>query len=153
MIAGIGLVLFCCCFLLAAFRLGTTMRNNGCNGIVDTIDQGSGAGTIRGYTGAQPTNVSDNPSGTALFTCTFSDPAFGNAGATVAGRADASAITSDTSADASGTCEHFAIYDSDVNPLADGTAAAGSGDLNFDNNVIVIGGTVAISSFQVTQPI
>lgn len=133
-----------------ALRLGTTMRNAACNGIVDTIDQGSGAGTIRIYTGAQPAAVSDNPSGTALGTLTFSDPAFG---AAATGVATASAITSDTSADNSGTAGHAAIYDSDVNPLADMTCGQGSGDLDFDNNVIVAGGTIAISSLTVTTPI
>lgn len=133
-----------------ALRLGTTMRNNADNAIVDTIDQGSGAGTIRGYTGAQPTAVSDNPSGTALGTLAFSDPAFGNA---ATGVATASAITSDTSADASGTIQHMAIYDSDVNPLADLDAAQGSGTANFDNSTIVAGGVIAISSATVTVPI
>lgn len=133
-----------------ALRLGTTMRNNACNGIVDTIDQGAGAGTIKVYTCAQPAAVSDNPSGTLLGTLTFSDPAFGNA---ATGVATASAITSDTSADNSGTAAHGAIYDSDANPLADCSAGQGSGDLNFDNNVIVAGGTIAISSMTVTQPI
>lgn len=133
-----------------ALRLGTTMRNNACNGIVDTIDQGSGAGTIRIYTGSQPAAVSDNPSGTALGTLTFSDPAFGNSST---GVATASAITSDTSADASGTALHAAIYDSDVNPLADCTCGQGSGDVNFDNSTIVAGGVIAISSMTVTVPI
>mgnify|MGYP001566571902 CR=1 FL=1 len=133
-----------------ALRLGTTARNNACNGIVDGIDAGAGAGTIRVYTGAQPTNVSDNPSGTALGTLTFTDPAFGNA---ATGVATASAITSDTSADNSGTAAHFAIYDSDVNPLMDGDAAQGSGTMNFDNNVIVAGGVIAISAMTVTVPI
>ena len=133
-----------------AFRLGTTMRNAAANAIVDTIDQGAGAGTIKMYTGAQPAAVSDNPSGTLLGTLTFSDPAFGNA---ATGVATASAITSDTSADNSGTCQHAAIYDSDVNPLADADAAQGSGTVNFDNNVIVAGGVIAISSMTITQPI
>lgn len=133
-----------------ALRLGTTCRNNACNGIVDTIDQGSGAGTFKMYTGAQPAAVSDNPSGTLLGTLTFSDPAFGNAST---GVATASAITSDTSADNSGTCQHGAIYDSDVNPLMDADAAQGSGVINFDNNVIVAGGVIAISSMIVTVPI
>lgn len=133
-----------------ALRLGTTMRNNACNGIVDTIDQGSGAGSIKFYTGLQPTNVSDNPSGTLLGTCPFSDPAFGNS---ATGVATASAITSDTNADASGTCQHAAIFDSDSNALADLDAAQGSGSVNFDNNVIVAGGTIAVSSMTVTVPI
>ena len=126
------------------------MRNAACDGIVDVIDQGAGAGTIGIYTGAQPATVAANPSGTLLGTLTFSDPAFGSA---VAGVATASAITSDTSADASGTAQHFAIYDSNGNPLADGDAAQGSGTMNFDNSVIVAGGVIACSSFVVTVPI
>lgn len=132
-----------------AFRLGTTMRNNGCNGVVDTIDQGSGAGTIKIYTGAQPGSVGGTY-GTLLGTCTYSDPAFGSAST---GVATASAITSDTSADNSGTALSFTVNDSDANVLADGSCGQGSGDMNFDNNVIVTGGTIAITSMTVTQPI
>ena len=133
-----------------AFRLSTTARNGACDGIVDGIDAGAGAGTIKVYTGAQPATVAGNPSGTLLGTLTFSDPAFG---AAAAGVATASAITSDVSADNSGTCEHAAIYDSNANPLSDMDAAQGSGSLNFDNNVIVAGGVIAISAMTVTVPI
>jgi hypothetical protein len=133
-----------------SLRLSTTVRNNACNAIVDTIDQGSAAGTLKIYTGAQPASVADNPSGTLLGTCTFSDPAFGNAST---GVATASAITSDTNADNSGTAGHGCIFDSDNNPLMDMTCGLGSGDINFDNNVIVAGGVIAISSMTITQPI
>lgn len=133
-----------------AFRLGTTMRDNACNGIVDTIDQGTGAGTIKHYTGAQPSTVALNPSGTLLGTNTFSDPAFG---ASSVGVATAGAIGNDTSADASGTAAHFVFLDSDANPLADGDTGQGSGTCNFDNAVIVAGGIIAISSATVTVPI
>lgn len=133
-----------------AFRLSTASRNAACNGVVDLIDAGSGAGTIAIRTGSQPTNVGDADSGTLLGTLTFSDPAFGNAST---GVATASAITSDTSADASGTAGHFRIKDSDANIIADGTCGLGSGDLSFDNNVIVAGGVIAISSMTVTAPI
>jgi len=133
-----------------AFRLSTDTRNKACDAIVDDIDAGAGAGTIAIRTGAQPTNVGDSDTGTLLGTLTFSDPAFGAASA---GTATASAITSDTNADASGTAGHFRIKDSDGNIVADGTCGQGSGDLSFDNNVIVAGGTIAISSFTVTVPI
>jgi len=125
------------------------MRNNGCNGIVDTIDQGSGAGTTKIYTGTQPGSVGGTY-GTILGTLTFSDPAFGNAST---GVATASAISSDTSADNSGTALTATITDSDLNVLADATCGQGSGDYDFDNNVIVAGGTIAISSMTLTQPI
>ena len=132
-----------------AFRLGTTMRNNATNGVVDTIDQGAGAGTVKVYTGSQPGSVG-GAYGTLRGTLTFSDPAFG---ASATGVATASAITSDTSADNSGTAATFALMDSDANVLADGTCGLGSGDLSFDNNVIVAGGVIAISSMTITTPI
>jgi hypothetical protein len=133
-----------------AYRLSTDTRNKGCDAIVDDIDAGSGAGTIAIRTGSQPTNVGDADTGTLLGTLTFSDPAFGSASS---GVATASAITSDTSADNSGTAAHARIKDSDSNIHSDCTCGQGSGDVNFDNNVIVAGGTIAISSMTVTQPI
>lgn len=132
-----------------AFRLGTTMRNNGCNGVVDTIDQGSGSGTVKIYTSTQPGSVGGTY-GTLLGTLTFSDPAFGNAST---GVATASSITSDTNADASGTAGTFTLTDSDLNVLADGTCGTSGTDMVFDNNVIVAGGTIACSSFTITMPI
>jgi hypothetical protein len=133
-----------------AFRLSTDTRNKACDAVVDDIDAGAGAGTIAIRTGAQPTNVDDADSGTLLGTLTFSDPAFGAASS---GTATASAITSDTNADASGTAGHFRIKDSNANIVADGTCGQGSGDLSFNNSAIVITGTISITSFTVTVPI
>jgi hypothetical protein len=133
-----------------ALRLATAARNAACDGIVDLIDGGAGAGTIAIRTGAQPTNVGDADTGTLLATLTFSDPAFG---AAAAGVATASAITSDTNVDATGTAGHFRIKDSNSNIVADGTCGQGSGDLSFNNSSLVAGGTCAITSFTVTQPI
>lgn len=133
-----------------AFRLSTDTRNKACDAIVDDIDAGGGAGTIAIRTGAQPTNVGDADTGTLLGTLTFSATAFGSS---VSGTATAAAITSDTTADASGTAGHFRIKDSAGNIVADGTCGQGSGDLSFDNAAIVAGGVIAISSFTVTVPI
>src|SRR5688500_19555845 len=124
-----------------AFRLATDTRNKAANAIVQDLDAGSGAGTIAIRTGAQPTNVGDADTGTLLGTLTFSDPAFGAAST---GVATASAITSDTNADNSGTAAHFRIKDSDGNIHSDGTCGQGSGDISFDNSAIVAGGTIAI---------
>src|SRR5678815_5204137 len=132
------------------FRLATDTRNKACDAIVDDIDAGSGAGTVAIRTGAQPTNVGDADSGTLLGTLTFSDPAFG---ASATGTATANAITSDTNADASGTAGHFRIKDSDGNIHSDGTCGTSGTDMIFDNNVIVAGGTIAITSMTVTVPI
>lgn len=133
-----------------ALRLSTDTRNKACDAQVDDIDAGSGAGTIQIRTGSQPTNVGDAASGTLLGTLTFSDPAFG---ASSTGTATASSITSDSSADASGTAGHARILDSDSNIVADCTCGQGSGDINFDDSTIVSEGTIAISSMTWTQPI
>lgn len=132
-----------------AYRLGTTARNGACDGIVDAIDSG-GTGTIQVRTGAQPTNVSDSPTGTLLGTLTFSATAFGAAST---GVATAASITSDTSADASGTAGYFVIKNGSAANHSDGTCSTSGADMNFDNNVIVAGGVVAVSSMSVTVPI
>lgn len=134
------------------FKISTSARNGACNGIVDLLDAGAGAGTIGIRTGVPPTNVADANSGTLLGTLTFSDPAFGNS---ATGVATASAITSDTNADASGEAGHFRCYDSDANTIFQGTAGVSGDtpDMVFDNDVIVAGGTIAITSMTVTVPI
>lgn len=131
------------------YRLATAIREAACDAVVDAIDTG-GTGTLQVRTGAQPTNVGDAAQGTLLGTLTFSATAFG---ASSTGVATAAAITSDTSADASGTAGHFRLLRGNGNIHSDGTCGQGSGDLNFDNNVIVAGGVIAISAMTITCPI
>lgn len=135
--------------LVPVFRLGTTMRNAGIAAIAAVVDQGAGAGKINFFTGSQPGSVGGTY-GTLLGTVTFSDPAFGSPST---GTVTASAITSDTSADASGTCTCFNMADSSNNVLSDGTCGTSGTDIVFDNNVIVAGGVIAVSSLTMTQPI
>ncbi len=132
-----------------SYRLGTTMRNAGIAAVAAVVDQGAGAGKINFFTGAQPGSVGGTY-GTLLGTVTFSDPAFG---APSTGVVTASSITSDTSADASGTATCFNMADSNNNVLSDGACATSGSDINFDNNIIVLGGTIAVSSLTMTQPI
>lgn len=135
------------------FKISTAWRNAACDAGVDLIDAGTGAGTLAHRTGSQPTNVNDASSGTLLGTNVFSSTAFGAASS---GTATAASITSDTNADNSGTAGYFRIYAGaagDTAALAQGNTGTSGADLNFDNNVIVAGGTIAISSFTVTQPI
>ncbi len=131
-----------------SYRLSTAARNAACDALVDLIDP-SGPGTIRIRTSTQPTNVGDADSGTLLGTLTFSATAFG---ASSTGVATAASITSDTSADASGSATQFRIY-SNAGIHSDGTCGQGSGDLSFDNNTIVAGGVIAINSMTITVPI
>jgi hypothetical protein len=126
-----------------ATTISTAARNAACNAIVDLLDAGAGAGYIEIKTG------STIGSGTLLGTLTFSDPAFGNAST---GVCTASSITSDTTADNSGTAGNFQCYDSDATAIIGGTAGVAAEDMVFDNATIVAGGTIACSSFTVNMP-
>lgn len=132
------------------FRLSTAARNAACDGIVDLIDAGSPPGLTRVRTSTQPTNVGDAESGTLLGTLTHSTTAFGSSST---GTATAASITSDTSADASGTAAHFRTLNAAASCIVDGTAGTSGCDMNFDNATIVAGGVIAISSYTITVPI
>lgn len=131
------------------FELSAAARNAACNAVVDLIDAGSGAGYMQIRTGTQPATPTDAATGTLLATLTFSDPAFGNASS---GVATASAITSDTNVDASGTAGYFHIFDSDNTGIFCGSVGTSGADINFNTVTFVAGGTAAISSLTVTVP-
>lgn len=107
-------------------------------------------GSIQIRSGAQPATPDTAASGTLLGTPAFGATAFGATNSS--GVATANAITSDTSADASGTAAHGRLLDSSAAIRGDVSCGQGSGDINFDNNVIVAGGTIAISSMTLTTP-
>lgn len=133
------------------FKISAAARNAAADAVVDLVDGGSGAGTMKIYTGSPPATPATAASGTLLATLTMSDPAFGAASG---GVATASSITSDASADATGDAGYFRVLDSDSNVIFQGTAgeSADSPDLTFDDKSIVSGGTVAVSSFTYTAP-
>jgi len=126
-----------------AITLTANARNAACNGVVDLVDAGAGAGTIE-LKSAASTVAGTNE----VATCTFSDPAFG---AAAAGVATASAITNDTNA-TGGTAGFFTIFDSNGAAVLQGTVATSGADLNISSVAIGAGDTVAITSFTVTMP-
>lgn len=134
-----------------ATRIATSARNAAADAVVDLLDAGSGAGYIEIRTGTQPATPATTASGTLLATLTLSDPAFGAASS---GTATASAITGDSSADATGTAGWFRAYDSTSAAVIDGsvTATGGGGDMTLSSTSIVAGGTVDITSWTVTMP-
>lgn len=131
-------------------NLSAAAANAACNAIVDLIDAGSGAGTLRIYDGTKPagpgTAITDQ---NLLAELTFSDPAFGNASN---GVATASAITQDSSANATGTATWFRILDSDATAILDGTVGTSGADLNLVTTSITATQPVQISSLTVTIP-
>jgi hypothetical protein len=110
-----------------------------CNALVDLADAGAGAAHLKIY-----------DSGDVLLAdLTMSDPAFG---AAAAGVATASAITDDSSANATGTADYFTIEDSDSNEVLRGSVGTSGEDLNLNTTSITAGGTVSVSSLTVTMP-
>lgn len=133
-----------------ATRISDEVRNLACDAIVDGLDAGAGAATIKIYTGAQPADADDAASGTLLATITMSDPAFGAAAAGVATADNTPALS--VAAAATGTAGWFRAADStDVNRI-DGDVGQGSGTLNLDNTSIVSGQTVTVTGWTVTVP-
>jgi len=142
-----------------AVRLSTGLRtfvaDSGIKAAFDTT------GRINIYTGAQPATADTAGSGTLLGTLTLSAT---SAGAAASGVITFNAITSDTSADASGTAGYARFYrtgDTAPGSAGNGTtdrrldasiALTTGGDINFDNITFVSGGTIAITSLTITVP-
>lgn len=128
-----------------AYRRAVATRN----AVADTEGDLLNGGTIQIRTGAQPATPDTAAGGTLLGTLSFSATAFG---APATGVVTANAITSDTSADNSGTAGHARILTSAPAIHSDASCNQGSGDFNFDNNVIVAGGVIAVSALTLTAP-
>lgn len=127
------------------YRRAVATRNAVANAEGDMLD----SGTIQFRTGAQPATPDTAAAGTLCGTVGFAATAFG---APSTGVVTAAAISSDTNADASGTVEHARLLTSGAAIHSDASCGLGSGDFNFDNNVIVAGGTIAVSALTLTAP-
>lgn len=134
-----------------ATRIPNNVRSAMADAAVDLIDAGPGAGTVQIRTGGQPATAGTAATGTLLGTLTLSDPAFG---AAVNGVATAGAVTGDSSADTTGTAGWYRVLDSTGVTVMDGaiSEAGGGGDMILDKTTIIAGGTIAITSWTVTQP-
>ena len=134
-------------------RMSNAVAKAACDAIVDLIDGGAGAGTVKIYTGAQPADPDTAASGTLLATLTCSDPAFGAAAdGAPGGVATANSVTDDTSADATGTAGWFRVLDSNSLPILDGEVGTSGADMNLNSVAITSGATVSITSWTVTMP-
>lgn len=123
--------------------------------IVDSLDEGSTAATIRGRTGSQPADPDATETGTLLFTLTMSDPAFGAAGDDTPGAiATADTITDDSSADATNTLTYCrcGATGTGADDHIDGSAGTSSADFVFNTVSIVSGAVVSMTSFTVSLP-
>ena len=136
---------------MAIIRFVNAVKNSALDAIKTAIDAGAGAGTIKIYTGTQPTSPADAiTTQTLLGTLTFSDPC----GTSASGTLTMSAITQDSAADATGTATWARIADSTGATVCDVdvTATGGGGTLQFNTTSFVIGGPILISAFTITVP-
>lgn len=118
-----------------------------------TLD--GGTCRINVYTGAQPATAEVAASGTLLGTLTPSSDVFGTP---ASGAAAMNSVTSDTSADASGTAGWCRLYL--TGDTAPGSTAASTDkrmdlligtDIAIDNASVVAGGVIALSGWTLTE--
>ena len=134
-----------------AIAYSTTIRNNRLTQVQNAIDGGAGAGLLRIYDGSRPAGPGTAITSQVLLaelTCNAS--AF--AAAASGGVLTLNAITSDSSADATGTATWFRLLTSGATAHIDGsvTATGGGGDLELSSTSIVTGVVVAISTATLT---
>jgi len=103
---------------------------------------------LRIYSGTRPANVAASITGTLLaeLTCnaTFAPGA-------ASGVLTLNAITSDASADATGTATHFRLWNSaGSTAMVDGDVSTSGADLNLNSVSLTAGGSVAVTSFTIT---
>lgn len=134
-----------------ATRLATATRNAACDATVDLLDGGTGAGTIKIYTGTQPATANDTATGTLLATITLADPAFGAAST---GAATLAGTPLSATAVAAGTAGWARFADSNGATVLDGsvTATGGGGQIELATTTISTGVTVQITYGTVTMP-
>lgn len=130
-----------------ALGFATTLRTARASQIVAAIDAGAGAGKLRLYNGTRP--ATGGAVTTLLAELTFSDPC----GTVTSGVLTFSAITSDASADNTGTATWFRIVDSTGAFVLDGTitVTGGGGDITMTSTSIQAGVTVDATSLVFTE--
>lgn len=129
--------------------ISTAARTAAADAVVDLIDAGSPPGLLKIYAGSVPADVNAVLGGaTLLGTLTLDNPAFGAASS---GVATAGPITSDTSADATGTASFFRITNAAGTAIIQGTVGTSGCDLNLSSTSITAGGTISVSSLTYTQ--
>lgn len=128
-----------------ALAYATALRNTRLDAIDDSCNAGAGAALLRIYDGSRP--ATGGTATTLLAELTFSDPAFGAASS---GTLTASAITQDSSANATGTATWFRIVDSAATFVMDGNVGTSGSDLNLTTTSIVATQPVSVTSFVIT---
>src|SRR6185436_21094116 len=110
------------------------------------------SGKLRIYSGTRPTDADTALSGnTLLAELTMGSTAFG---ASSGGVLTANAITSDSSADATGTATFARLFQSNgTTVIADFSLATSGSEVTVNTTSIVAGAVVSCSAFTITNPV
>jgi hypothetical protein len=131
--------------------LNTQLANAQRSRAADAVCVRANSGILRIYDGSQPATA-DTAIGAQVILAelTMNSTAFGAASN---GVATANAITSDTSANNTGTAAWFRLFESDgTTVICDGTVGTGPHNLVVSTTAFVATATVAITSLTYTQP-
>jgi len=123
----------------------TSLRNSQLDAVSALIDGGATGGLLKIYDGTRPST--GGAATNLLAQLTFSTT---SAPAAAGGVLTFSAITDDTSADATGTATWFRVTDSTGSFVLDGDVGTSGSDLNLNTTAITIGTNVAINPFTIT---
>jgi hypothetical protein len=126
-------------------QVTTALRDGWLDDIVAAVGT---SGLIRVYTGALPANVAAAASGTLLGTLTCS----ATLGTVSGGVLTFSAVTQDSSADATGTAGYFRLTTSGGTAVAQGDVGTSGADMNLNTVSIVAGGPISVTSATITAP-
>lgn len=134
---------------MAVTEISTAAQNAHANGVVDLLDAGAGAGTLKIYDGTLP-GPNAAADGTLLVTITLDDPAFGAAASGVATCND----LDPTNWVADGTADYWRACDSDGNVVMQGDCSltAGTGSLKLSSLTAVTGSPVDVTAWTYTAP-
>lgn len=132
-------------------RVATDSRNAALAAVNVKANAGSGAATLKVYTGAQPANANTAESGTLLATFTMADPCFETESTGVMDF-DANPDISATAV-ATGTPGWARLADSAGNAVLDGTVGTSGTDFIIDTATLVSGQTINFLSGSVTFPV
>lgn len=128
-----------------ALAFAATTRNGWLDNVNTLLNAGVGPALIRIYDGTRPATGGAATNLLAELTCT--DPA---APAASGGVLTFSAITQDSSANATGTATWFRMVDSAGTFVLDGNVGTSGSDLNLTSTSIVATESVSISSATIT---
>ena len=132
--------------VLMALGMASSLRNARADQIKTAIDAGAGAGLFRIYDGSRPATC--GTATTLLAELTFTDP---SAAAASGGVLTMSAITADSSANATATATWYRNVDSTGTCVLDGSVGTSGSDLNLNSTSIATGQQVSVTSYTITE--